>query len=502
MATAPEPITCKSCARTIATISSDDVPYGLIPAPITVNALGCLSCLQFNVLFNNVQAAHEKYTEVQTRRDNYRPKKYALAKARETRKELGNWLNSNDRADYRTEIVSTADDHEENPAPQDSQQQQGTKRPRSQSPELKIRSPLTSTDGLRRTASQSERRRLKFADTVEFRDSYRPNNKFQRTDRTTYEKGRYAPPDGSTYLDTSGNRKTYRRFTGYKMIGGQWVDVWKDEDDEENITKKHSRNGNGLDFQDDSALEDDEVQDENTPRSARSERRARRNSRIAKTGQASGTSRTRSLRSTRGGGALNRDKNEVEEPLQITDPGSEPTTSDARYKAKNPSHAADALIYTEHFLPLRVPLTQTSTAEPGLSGDKTDPAKDVGSALGGGSDCKAEGERSGTTLNDTTTSDQISNQNVGRELEPGSAKVPTTVSTLDGSTAQSSLKSNTSNSITEARQSKDLPARLTECEAPLASAEAAQLPSMSINEIGEVQAKVSYGAVANKEKVG
>jgi hypothetical protein len=494
MATAPEPITCKSCARTIATVSSDDVPYGLIPAPITANALGCLSCLQFNVLFNNVQAAHEKYTEVQTRRDNYRPKKFALAKARETRKELGNWLNSNDRADDGIERESTQDGR---------QQQQGPKRPRSQSPELTIRSLLTSTDGSRSTASQSERKRLKFADTVEFRDSYRPNNKFQRTDRATYEKGRYAPPDGSTYLDTSGNRKSYKRFTGYQMVGGEWVDVWKDDDDEENTTKKNSGKGKGQEFQDDSAFANDEVQDENTPRSARSERRARRNSRITKTGQgqASGTGRIRSLRSTRGGGALKREKDEVEELQQKTDPDSEPTTSDARYEAKDPSHAADALIYTEHFLPLRVPPVQTSAAEADLSEIKSDLAKDDGSAPDGGSNYEAEGERSRNTLKHTTTSDQIPNQNAGRGLEPGSAKVPTTVSTFENSIAQSSPKSNTSSPPTEATQSEDFPARLADCEAPLAAAEAAKLPSMSIDEVGEVQATVSYEAAADKEKV-
>ncbi|KAF2856847.1 hypothetical protein T440DRAFT_11455 [Plenodomus tracheiphilus IPT5] len=81
-----------------------------------------------------------------------------------------------------------------------------------------------SPERLRRTISLPNRKRLKFSDTVEFRDDYRDSSQYLRTDEK-YERGRYAPPDGSEYLDTSGSAQTFLKFTGVRRVKGDWVEV-------------------------------------------------------------------------------------------------------------------------------------------------------------------------------------------------------------------------------------------------------------------------------------
>lgn len=516
MAAAYGPIICQACGRLIATVSSDDdVPWGLKPAPITVNAIGCLSCQQFNVLLERVQIAHDRYTEVRTRRDNYGPKQYALGLTRSTRMELANWLNSHDRADEETEEDSNnTAEAEENTATQDTQQQQGTKRPRSPSPVPSVGQMPTSTDGPSRTASQPGRKRIKFAPNTDFHKIHRVNGRYHRTLPTMYQKGKWAPPEGIKYLDTSGEKKTYKKFLGYKMVRGQWLDVWQDSDDEKeaaeqaaaekNAAEKKSGKAKSSESQNDGAVEEtevqDEVQDEETPRSARSARRARRNSGVnsPEQGEASGTNRSNTLRLPglgRGsGGALERGGEEVDEP-------SESATSEASYEPGDPSHSADAAIYTEHYLPVGNHSPQSDTAVPDPYGDASNTESaaegeggtvehttlDLGCAASGASNPTTQVESVADTLTETTTLDPTPNPTAERGLDPDTAETSTNESSREGSTAPSSPDPDTAAPLTDATNMRDLAARPEGSSPLLAAPEESKVPTTSIDEVQDTR---------------
>jgi hypothetical protein len=183
-------------------------------------------------------AADEEYASYSDRRDTYRPKQDALANFKKTHMEFNNWLMCVDAPSEESEyaLPDLPDEHAQSAA-MDSEEQRGTKRARS--PRTKARSSSSSSHGCLELSTDPipERKRLKFSDSVEFRDDYRPSNRYSRNDEA-YQKGRHAPPEGSKYLDTSGSAKTFLKFTGTKKVGKQWIDVWKDDDDDEEEAQK------------------------------------------------------------------------------------------------------------------------------------------------------------------------------------------------------------------------------------------------------------------------
>jgi hypothetical protein len=183
-------------------------------------------------------AADEEYASYSDRRDTYGPKQDALANFKKTHIEFNNWLMGVDAPSEAPEdaLANLPDEHAKS-AVMDSarEEQRGTKRARS--PSIKARLSNASSHGRLSTDPIPERKRLKFSDLVEFRDDYRPSNQYSRNDEA-YQKGRHAPPEGSQYLDTSGSAKTFLKFTGTKKVGKKWVDVWKDDDSDNEEARK------------------------------------------------------------------------------------------------------------------------------------------------------------------------------------------------------------------------------------------------------------------------
>jgi hypothetical protein len=236
MALTPRAIECKPCAKTLATVSST----GLVHNPSATDTEGCDVCRRFDLLYNAMQAADEDYALFKDRRDTYGPKKEAFAALRQRRVEFHNWL------------MHTEEVHEElqpglsdsNLEPKDEQTEpssspHGIKRSRSQSqsPTRDARLRTSSPKTKQSTKLLPEHRRIKFSDSVQFREDYRPSQYYSRSEET-YVRGRYAPIEGSKHLDTSGCSKTALQFMGTKKIGQKWVDVWTGDSDDD---KKKSK---------------------------------------------------------------------------------------------------------------------------------------------------------------------------------------------------------------------------------------------------------------------
>ncbi|KAL6712489.1 hypothetical protein ACN47E_000366 [Coniothyrium glycines] len=116
--------------------------------------------------------------------------------------------------------------------------QHGVKRARSQFPSNSVgNEPQFSPSRSQSVTSLPERKRLKFSETVEFRENYRDSSSYQRSG-STYTRGRYAPVEGSEYLDTSGSTVSFVRFTRMKKIKDVWIEV-----DEETAAKGNKYTG-------------------------------------------------------------------------------------------------------------------------------------------------------------------------------------------------------------------------------------------------------------------
>jgi hypothetical protein len=225
-------VMCKSCTKVIATI----LATGLVPDPSASDIEGCDTCGQFLPLYNAMKAADEDYASFKDRRDNYRPKQDALAALRKSHIDFDNWLMNVEKiCDELQHVPSNIYLESVNEPPH------GVKRSHSlsQSPAKTGRSQISPSTGRYSTGSLLGHKRLKFSDSVEFRDDYRPCQFYSRND-AAYVRGRYAPPEGSTHLDTSGSDKTFLKFTGMKKVGKDWVDVWKvkTDDDSKDIKAK------------------------------------------------------------------------------------------------------------------------------------------------------------------------------------------------------------------------------------------------------------------------
>jgi hypothetical protein len=240
MTVTPQSIVCKACAKTIATVSGT----GLVPETCATGAQGCDTCKQFRPLYDSMQAADEAYASFEKNSDNYKPKQAARVNVRQTHMQLDNFLISVEGAaeDSQATLFNTHADSEDHRAARDGESHE-TKRPRSSSSISKGYLPM-SPPSVHGTASLPERKRIKFSDSVEFRKDYRPSESYSRNDGA-YERGRYAPPEGGEHLDTSGHDKTFLKFTGMKKVGKKWVDVWKeDNEDDERKDGKGETTGN------------------------------------------------------------------------------------------------------------------------------------------------------------------------------------------------------------------------------------------------------------------
>lgn len=191
---------------------------------------GCDKCRPFQEIFDEVQAANAEYELLYKRRDTYRPKIDALSNRTRARIALENFLIEIDGWISKAgKPVSTQ--HEDVEAAEDCQQQpiaEGSK------PDLSLPAVCLPSPPGRLSQNQKSyptQKHLRFSKSVEFRDQYRTSNQYARSGET-YVPGRYAAPDGQKYVDTSGHSQSFLKFTGYRRVGNQWIDIWEDEDEQ------------------------------------------------------------------------------------------------------------------------------------------------------------------------------------------------------------------------------------------------------------------------------
>lgn len=262
MAAKPKPISCKSCARTLATVSEG----GLAPT-ISSDNQGCNTCQQFGELYDAMRAADEEYEPLSGKGDKHHGKQAAVAKVKRTHMSFDNWLIGIEACvapNGEPQSEAKQKGHEEAKGPKEGKplEQHSMKRARSHSPaaqsprpegtlkaeldsglspqsaaRLSLRPPTTRSHSM---TSLLGRKRIKFSDSVEFRDDHRNYLELCRS-REEYVPGRYAPPEGG-YLDTSGADQTFPKFTGVKKVRGKWVEVTeKKENSASNEAKKSAQ---------------------------------------------------------------------------------------------------------------------------------------------------------------------------------------------------------------------------------------------------------------------
>lgn len=241
-------VQCKTCARIFATILST----GLVPA-VASNAQDCSTCQQFGALHDAVQSANEDWAEMEPKRDSLKAKQVARTQYMQLHMYLDNWLMGVEASpdcfeQPRAELYDAGESRPEKLATMsgDKGQQQGIKRMRSNSPpshkpegravrqgpsgpQAQQQQGLTpslrsSPKRSRSTNSLPERKRLNFSDSVEFRADHRGSSEYLRTDEQ-YVRGRYAPPEGTEWWDTSGSSQTFLKFTGVRKVKGEWVEL-------------------------------------------------------------------------------------------------------------------------------------------------------------------------------------------------------------------------------------------------------------------------------------
>ncbi|CBX94600.1 hypothetical protein IAQ61_009563 [Plenodomus lingam] len=245
MAIGYERIQCRACYRVLAIASAN----GLVPE--NSGPQDCDTCWPFSAYYNAVQNVDREWAEMEPKRDSLKARQIARLNHIQIHMEFDNWL-------LKIEAVQDGEPHTKGSADDikkggelirnlDQQQQQHvTKRRFSDSSTPQYTTDDTLSDELPdkqaheqqggslslfpspekscRTSLLSHRKRLKFSDSVEFRDDYRDSAEYLRTDES-YVRGRYAPPDGSEYLDTSGSAQTFLKFSGVRRVKGNWVEV-------------------------------------------------------------------------------------------------------------------------------------------------------------------------------------------------------------------------------------------------------------------------------------
>jgi hypothetical protein len=348
MATKYNPTKCKSCARILATVSPTGLVRTTTPGPDTV---GCQTCSRFSTLYNDVQAANAEWSAQANKRDSI-TKTFARDKHRKVHMEFVNWLMTAE-APATPKSEGNGDTHdntvveEQGSVGGDEQQQQGTKRRRSHPPTTQQSGDINVQDdnldssprqqqGLSlsfrlspkrpRRTSASERKRLKFSDSVEFRDEYRTSEQYHRPS-DTYVRGRNAPPEGSEYMDTSGSGQTFLKFTLTKKVGAKWVEFSEEELAKKSEDAKVSAELRKLGVAKKSAAaegNEDAADELNQDRSAPPDARAARLARRAKGSSTASLAQNKSTKGTRGStvtrkskkNSLDRALNSVQEPIE------------------------------------------------------------------------------------------------------------------------------------------------------------------------------------------
>ncbi|KAH7405873.1 hypothetical protein DE146DRAFT_425854 [Phaeosphaeria sp. MPI-PUGE-AT-0046c] len=227
MTTSHGPITCGACGGLVATISE----AGLALPWLKSQNQSCSVCDQVRPLHDAMKSADELYASLAGRRDTYGPKQNAFADVKRTHREFSNLLaivedstkQSGEELPERQPDMGNEAEVDEN-----EDETHNTKRARSHSSNNVLGVALSESTGLTNTSALPKLKRLKFSESVEFREDYRPSDSYARSNEA-YVRGRYAPPDDGEHLDTSGSDKSFLKFTGMKKVGKKWVDVWKDD---------------------------------------------------------------------------------------------------------------------------------------------------------------------------------------------------------------------------------------------------------------------------------
>lgn len=198
------------------------------------DAQGCETCQRFSAFHNDVLDAEKKWAEMQPKRESLKARQTARFNFMQIRMNFDNWLSG---------VEAPTEQQEESHL----QMQKGTNRAVTKPSNSERTGDATASCGLSgihvleqhnaslclrpspkrsrcTTTSLPNRKRLKFSDSVEFRNDYRDSSEYMRSDEK-YVRGRHAPPDGSEYLDTSGSAQTFLKFTGVRRVKGDWVEV-------------------------------------------------------------------------------------------------------------------------------------------------------------------------------------------------------------------------------------------------------------------------------------
>lgn len=223
------PIKCASCDKVVATISETGLS---LPLPMT-QVENCKVCDQVRPLYDAMNTADELYAQLSGRRDTYGPKQSAFADVKRTHRVFSNLLASVEKHTEMTgEDLPGKQAEPGNEVHSDQKKKEegysSTKRPRSQSSNSNVNPAAQTTGVFTKISALPQHKRLKFSESVEFREDYRPSDSYARSNEA-YIRGRYAAPDGSELLDTSGSDKSFLKFTGMKKVGKNWVDIWEDD---------------------------------------------------------------------------------------------------------------------------------------------------------------------------------------------------------------------------------------------------------------------------------
>ncbi|RAR07604.1 hypothetical protein DDE83_006408 [Stemphylium lycopersici] len=262
-------------------------PSGLNPVTSADND-GCSTCQQFNTLYDAIQAADADWAVFENKRDSI-TKSFARENHKKARIEFDNWLmtveaSANPSPGERKTRLEDVVPEKQHAFGGSEEEQPGIKRRRSHSPSTQVSVPSgelsdstsqqrdvtslsfrPSPKRSRSTNSLPGRKRLKFSDTVEFHETYRPSEEYHRSSET-YVRGRNAPPEGSEYMDTSGSGQTFLKFTQMKKVGAKWVEL-----SEEELAKKNRSTRSATGQQKLEASEEVEPQETNGDAAAGSE---------------------------------------------------------------------------------------------------------------------------------------------------------------------------------------------------------------------------------------
>jgi molecular chaperone GrpE (heat shock protein) len=213
-------ITCKDCNRHFALISMED---RLVPC--NSEKQKCTSCEPFQELYETLQSREQEHDALLDKGPTHLGRVTAHWKYRNARVALENFLINIEAPDQATPaaFVTHADGVQTQcKAELNGISKRGEKNghglPAEVSPTTKRR--LAQNSG----GSNTERKRIKFTDTVEESPQYRSTLEYYRGAKE-YVPGKYGAAEGSELLDTSGSTLTFAKFTGQKKVGTKFVDI-------------------------------------------------------------------------------------------------------------------------------------------------------------------------------------------------------------------------------------------------------------------------------------